>query len=360
MSWAANRRTSRLEDVAYCLLGIFNINMPLLYGERDRAFLRLQEEIMRQSDDQSIFAWRDPDADSNTLHGLLATSPKKFALCGDMIPYANWEVLPPYSMTNRGLQIDFHLKKCPNEEDIYIAALNCPMPPLYKGGSFLGLFLKKLSTGDEQYARVKIHEFSSVQNQRGSLKTIFVRQTIHNASAVGHGVFPYHVAHLRKGPRPLAVAKRKDLSEAVRVILPRPSRQIHHFKSTLGRPGPTPDFIYESEKARKDWLPDNFPYEIFLPKGARKIAGAVLFEGGINKKQVCVMLGSMDGFDIGFDAIKPPRDFNLQKPPSHVLALLQQHFHPKQVGTEFFLEQSHVTVHVSHGSTMVSSTTWWI
>ncbi|PWY95174.1 HET-domain-containing protein, partial [Aspergillus sclerotioniger CBS 115572] len=57
MSWVANRETSRPEDIAYCLLGIFNINMPLLYGERDRAFIRLQEEIMRQSDDQSIFAW---------------------------------------------------------------------------------------------------------------------------------------------------------------------------------------------------------------------------------------------------------------------------------------------------------------
>ncbi|OJJ70456.1 hypothetical protein ASPBRDRAFT_83066, partial [Aspergillus brasiliensis CBS 101740] len=57
MSWAANRNTSRPEDVAYCLLGIFNIHMPLLYGEGERAYIRLQEEIMRQSDDHSIFAW---------------------------------------------------------------------------------------------------------------------------------------------------------------------------------------------------------------------------------------------------------------------------------------------------------------
>lgn len=42
MSWAANRVTTRVEDKAYCLLGLFNINMPLLYGERDKAFVRLQ------------------------------------------------------------------------------------------------------------------------------------------------------------------------------------------------------------------------------------------------------------------------------------------------------------------------------
>jgi hypothetical protein len=47
MSWAAKRRTTRVEDMAYCLLGIFGVNMPLLYGEGTKAFTRLQEEIMK-------------------------------------------------------------------------------------------------------------------------------------------------------------------------------------------------------------------------------------------------------------------------------------------------------------------------
>lgn len=46
MSWASRRRTTRVEDTAYCLLGIFGVNMPLLYGEGERAFTRLQEEIV--------------------------------------------------------------------------------------------------------------------------------------------------------------------------------------------------------------------------------------------------------------------------------------------------------------------------
>ncbi|KAF2264191.1 HET-domain-containing protein, partial [Lojkania enalia] len=57
MSWAANRVTTRTEDLAYCLMGIFDVNMPLLYGEGEKAFVRLQEEIMKDSDDQSLFAW---------------------------------------------------------------------------------------------------------------------------------------------------------------------------------------------------------------------------------------------------------------------------------------------------------------
>ncbi|PMD19234.1 HET-domain-containing protein, partial [Hyaloscypha hepaticicola] len=57
MSWIAGRETTREEDVAYCLLGIFDINMPLLYGEGRKAFARLQEEIIKQSTDHSLFAW---------------------------------------------------------------------------------------------------------------------------------------------------------------------------------------------------------------------------------------------------------------------------------------------------------------
>ncbi|KAK3301726.1 heterokaryon incompatibility protein-domain-containing protein [Chaetomium strumarium] len=57
MSWAAGRQTTRPEDEAYCLMGLFDVNMPLLYGEGRKAFLRLQQEILRVSEDQSMFAW---------------------------------------------------------------------------------------------------------------------------------------------------------------------------------------------------------------------------------------------------------------------------------------------------------------
>jgi hypothetical protein len=79
MSWAAKRETTRSEDMAYCLMGIFDVNMPLLYGEGiKKAFIRLQEEIMRSSDDQSIFAWVDEKTAPDKLSGLLATDPKYF------------------------------------------------------------------------------------------------------------------------------------------------------------------------------------------------------------------------------------------------------------------------------------------
>ncbi|KAL7284922.1 hypothetical protein ACG7TL_000010 [Trametes sanguinea] len=61
MSWASHRQTTRVEDVAYSLMGIFNVNIPIIYGEGSKAFYRLQEAIVREIPDQSIFAWGDLD-----------------------------------------------------------------------------------------------------------------------------------------------------------------------------------------------------------------------------------------------------------------------------------------------------------
>jgi len=57
MKWAADRQTTRLEDRAYSLLGIFGVHMPLLYGEEGRAFVRLQEEILKQTEDYTLLLW---------------------------------------------------------------------------------------------------------------------------------------------------------------------------------------------------------------------------------------------------------------------------------------------------------------
>ncbi|KAK1727861.1 heterokaryon incompatibility protein-domain-containing protein [Colletotrichum acutatum] len=90
MSWAAGRETTRVEDAAYCLMGIFGTNMPLFYGEEERAFQRLQNEILRESDDVTIFAWErvsyrpPPDQcfsdGGRILGGVLAESADDFAV----------------------------------------------------------------------------------------------------------------------------------------------------------------------------------------------------------------------------------------------------------------------------------------
>ncbi|KAH6693391.1 heterokaryon incompatibility protein-domain-containing protein [Leptodontidium sp. MPI-SDFR-AT-0119] len=76
-SWAAHRQVTQEEDEAYSLLGLFQIHMPMLYGEgRGRAFARLQEAIYLSTCDDSIFLFcYSPHIDSQPL---LADCPTRF------------------------------------------------------------------------------------------------------------------------------------------------------------------------------------------------------------------------------------------------------------------------------------------
>lgn len=111
MSWAAGRQTSRVEDEAYCLLGIFDIHMPLLYGEGPNAFRRLQEEIMKVNTDLSILVWTLPaeDDDFHNKEGwlpILAPSPAAFKHSGTIVPT---ERVVESTMSNRGLSLNMPL-----------------------------------------------------------------------------------------------------------------------------------------------------------------------------------------------------------------------------------------------------------
>ena len=127
MSWASKRTTFRIEDIAYSLMGLFEVNMPLLYGEGRKAFTRLQHEIVKISDDESIFAWRD---DGVIQSGAFARSPVAFLYSGDVVnvKFPHLE-RPPYTVTHRGLAIEATLRthETTNEygDDVFFIALQC-------------------------------------------------------------------------------------------------------------------------------------------------------------------------------------------------------------------------------------------
>lgn len=106
MSWAAKRTTTRPEDRAYSLMGLFDVQMPLLYGEGDLAFIRLQEEIIRRSDDHSIFAWTSRlERPILEEAGLFLPSPSHFEYSDDIVRVPNEEA-QPFNLTNRGISLD--------------------------------------------------------------------------------------------------------------------------------------------------------------------------------------------------------------------------------------------------------------
>lgn len=174
MSWASKRKTTREEDIAYCLLGLFNVNMPLLYGEGEKAFLRLQEEIMKSSSDQSLLAWRLPlgfDIGA-TPQGILANHPRNFAISGNIIPTDEADETSSFSMTNRGLHIRLPVlhgrdrTKC-------IAVLACIEEGNFR--RFFGLPLKSISRHGNVFQRTSPSLIAISQGQaKGSrIKSVY-------------------------------------------------------------------------------------------------------------------------------------------------------------------------------------------
>lgn len=103
MSWMAGRVTKQVEDIAYSMLGLFNVNLTPQYCEGCEAFMRLQRVILESSTDKSIFAWTVPRQGLTCYRkgkqalttpnwppfpsrwGLLAPSPDCFSGYGDVV-----------------------------------------------------------------------------------------------------------------------------------------------------------------------------------------------------------------------------------------------------------------------------------
>ena len=143
MSWAAKRETTRVEDRAYSLLGIFDVSMPHIYGEREKAFLRLQRLISQQTKDESMFAWSmGVGRHKENYSGLFAPSPSSYIHCNDMISIRG---STGYRETNGELSIS--LKTYPHSMETYYAILNCTR--LNSPDSRVAILLTRLSTENE-------------------------------------------------------------------------------------------------------------------------------------------------------------------------------------------------------------------
>ncbi|KAF5003997.1 hypothetical protein FDECE_9497 [Fusarium decemcellulare] len=155
MSWAAGRETSRVEDRAYSIMGLLGVSIPMLYGEGEKAFERLQIEIMKTSDDQSLFAWSR--VGDGKPCGLLATSPDDFTGSHDIRQVIDNDPNPvPYGMTNKGLHINMHLDpQPPAPGNVCWATLRCKRG---NGAPLLRIQLKRSDDDPITYTRVNLDQ----------------------------------------------------------------------------------------------------------------------------------------------------------------------------------------------------------
>lgn len=158
MAWAAYRRTTQEEDMAYCLVGIFNVALPYIPGERMRAFERLQLEIIKRSADHSIFAWNWQAGFERGEQSLLAPHPRCFRTHNPIVPlHATREETSRrehhFEMTNRGLQITLPLltdQTKPADSRKRLALLNCCYEDNKGRKERIALLVKEIDDGKKR------------------------------------------------------------------------------------------------------------------------------------------------------------------------------------------------------------------
>ena len=108
--WVSKRKTTRIEDIAYCLIGLLGIPLSIAYGEGNMAFRRLQVEILQHTHDMGLFAWIGQPSAYNSM---LAEGPECFSQSSlqshlqplPVLPKSGTVFDPTYAFTNYGLRI---------------------------------------------------------------------------------------------------------------------------------------------------------------------------------------------------------------------------------------------------------------
>jgi hypothetical protein len=143
MSWAAKRQTTRVEDLSYCLFGIFDVHLPLIYGEGMKAFFRLQEAIALENNDLSLFAWSSKPEEDPGFRGIFALHPSEFQSCSMLQRATNpTDPTPVFSFTNKGFHITTRLRQCDGE---YLMDLQCFGRASFQWST---VFIRLLKTAD--------------------------------------------------------------------------------------------------------------------------------------------------------------------------------------------------------------------
>lgn len=152
-SWASRRMTTRIEDKAYCLMGLLGVNMPLLYGEGDNAFVRLQQALISSSDDISLLAWGYglgwEEIEHFGYEKVLARSPAAFR--GYPASKYRHNRRPPKThstVTGHGLHIELPLLLLDAKNRVWISIIEEDSDEFRGGSGSIALVLKQKSVHD--------------------------------------------------------------------------------------------------------------------------------------------------------------------------------------------------------------------
>lgn len=284
MGWASDRVTSRTEDVAYCLMGIFDVNMPLLYGEGTKAFVRLQEEILKKTTDHTLFAWVDKEAPDDKQYGLLAPSPRCFADTHTLVPYELRGRRSPFTITNEGLSIDLRIRSLNDSNTAFGALLDCPTPDFEEECWFL--IHIQYEKFHDRYARVQASQFGKVRDpslpSKEEYRQILVHPEPRGRSVETDKTYFTHLLSFRYGP-PSCVYRVVDAAHY-------PSgRKVKPFQAEEWGLG---------SGYHPNWT------RVLVRRVTGRLTAALLFESARDARRILVSFGTYDQVRLGFQAVE--------------------------------------------------------
>lgn len=288
MAWASSRETTRIEDTAYSLMGIFNVNIPLLYGERENAFQRLQEEIVRTTHDSTIFAWQSRGY-SHKYSGIFAKSPREFVIGGDDMQsstHLNTDE-EEFSITNKGVKMSTSLLYTDEHPGLYILPIGQGRVSWGKDKLTMGIYLAKF--GNDSFVRARHKTFHTFEGLK---------------------------SHKRLDEQVIYILKTMDENTHDSVRRRRCSAIYFDFCSTIGVSKVTPKSLWDSQRktmlipttdmssafvcievdGEETWPVDRTPF----PLASRRHAATV-----------CLLFSFTDNFPVCHCFTFDPKDFDL-------------------------------------------------
>jgi hypothetical protein len=351
MGWACKRRTTRPEDIAYCLMGIFNVNMPLLYGEGTKAFFRLQEEIMKQTTDHSLFAWIDKDAPDDREYELLAPSPSCFEKTAGIVPYQQWETRLPHSITNEGLSIHLPIVRVTDAtldisdkdsrgRNVFWAALDCPAPD-YRNAFFTAVLVVETASDKMHYARIRANVIGGISRDFERTGADSKRRQFYvSPSPAAPGfevVYPWHFMNFVAGPS--AATYRIQL--AARFVYSRDGEisESRGYSPIMDEP--------HMDEQRDSLISENLG-RMAVNRGHSKLTLVLLLERKSDGRRLIVAIGTVDPLHLGVCAYeiesRDPIAFGSRLVSLPPLAELQQRFKPVDINQRVLLANHSVSV----------------
>lgn len=283
--------------------------MPLLYGEGgEKAFQRLQEEILRYSDDHTVFAWKDDEV----MHpwrswrsSLLARHPKCFAQSRGFVPCPRPHGDSSIKIMNTGIEIRLWRV---GPDAIYTGdrswayALNCTSE-LRRKGSIVH-FLRRLEHSAGAYGRVNRHKLGYSESVNSEIVLLV---SMDRAEELKRQIWPDAVVYLERGPESskypivnvVSAQYRRGYEEREEVI----NAPILRTHTDRNFPMHNNRLNQLYERAREmEWTTCRAPGTYRMPIGGDLIAVALEYRMPCSRRLI-IMIGTSVKYDVGFDCI---------------------------------------------------------